>query len=238
MALDGCGLVCKYVLFFFNLIFALLGFLFLGLGLWLRFSSNTRRIFTIDVLDSTTFVTGVTVLIALGTVMLIVVTFGDFGTCNEKKWALQVFSVLLSFLTVAEIVCGVLAYSRRHEVGEYIAEFYMSMYGMYINSGDPAIGVTLTFVHNLLHCCGMTGVSLLEVAKNTCPKPDGILEHLVMPHCPGIITTVFDSKAPLMLGIFIGTAALLVIALVCAIILLREIKKGQVAVMAHYSTVY
>lgn len=36
------------------------------------------------------FVTGVTVLIVLGAVMLIVVTFGDYGACSEKRHALQV----------------------------------------------------------------------------------------------------------------------------------------------------
>lgn len=36
------------------------------------------------------FVSGVTVLIALGSVMLIVVMFGDYGACNEKRCALQV----------------------------------------------------------------------------------------------------------------------------------------------------
>lgn len=32
----------------------------------------------------------VTILIALGAVMLIVVVFGDYGACNEKRCALQV----------------------------------------------------------------------------------------------------------------------------------------------------
>ncbi|XP_071330530.1 CD9 antigen isoform X2 [Trachinotus anak] len=239
MALDGCGIVCKYILVIFNLIFAVVGFAFLGLGLWLRFSNNTRGIFGIDELNSSAFVIGVTVLIALGSVMLIVVMFGDYGACNEKRCALQVFSALLAILAGAEIVVGVLAYSRRYEVGVNMAEFYSSMYVLYVkNGGDPGIGVSLTFVHRMLHCCGVTGISLVELAKQTCPEPDGFLERIVMPSCPDVIANVFDSKAPLVMGIFLGTGALLITALVCTIILLQQIKKINRDITAYYSTVY
>ncbi|GAA6215537.1 CD9 antigen-like isoform X2 [Lates japonicus] len=238
MALDGCGLVCKYILVLFNIIFAVVGFALLGLGLWLRFSNNTRGIFEVEALNSSAFVVGVTVLIALGSVMLIVVVFGDYGACNEKRCALQVFSALLAILAGAEVVLGVLAYSRRYEVGASMAEFYTSMYALYVTNGDAAIGVTLKFVHEMLHCCGVTGAKLIEVVQSTCPKPDGFLEHIVMPNCPTVIATVFDSKASLVMGIFCGTGALLIIALVCSIILLKQIKKVNQEITTYYSTVY
>ncbi|XP_029364754.1 CD9 antigen isoform X2 [Echeneis naucrates] len=239
MALDGCGLACKYILFIFNLIFALVGFAFLGLGLWLRFSNNTRGIFEIETLNSSAFVVGVTVLIVLGTVMLIVVMFGDYGACNEKRYALQVFSVLLALLAGVEIVVGVLAYFRSETVGMNMAEFYTSMYILYVkNGGDPAIGVALTGIHKMLHCCGVTGISVIELAQQTCPKPDGFLEHIAMPNCPGIITSVFESKAPLVMGFFVGTGALLITALVCAAILMQQLKKISQDITSYYTTVY
>ncbi|XP_015247870.1 PREDICTED: CD9 antigen-like isoform X2 [Cyprinodon variegatus] len=238
MAIDGCGLVCKYILIIFNIIFAVVGFAFLGLGLWLRFSGSTRGIFEIDQLSSSTFVIGVTVLIVLGSVMLFVVAFGDYGACNEKKCALQVFSVLIFFLAIAEFVVGALAYSNSHEVGRRLGEFYVSLYTIYVNSQDPAIGVTLTFIHNSLHCCGMTGVSLIELVKQTCPKPDGFMEHIVMSNCPLTIVNVFESRAPLVMGIFVGTGALLITALVCAAVLLKQIKKEHQEITAYYSSVY
>ncbi|XP_038129703.1 CD9 antigen-like isoform X1 [Cyprinodon tularosa] len=225
MAIDGCGLVCKYILIIFNIIFAVVGFAFLGLGLWLRFSGSTRGIFEIDQLSSSTFVIGVTVLIVLGSVMLFVVAFGDYGACNEKKCALQVFSVLIFFLAIAEIVVGALAYSNSHEVGRRLGEFYVSLYTIYVNSQDPAIGVTLTFIHNSLHCCGMTGVSLIELVKQTCPKPDGFMEHIVMSNCPLTIVNVFESRAPLVMGIFVGTGALLTVAMICSGVLSSQIRR-------------
>ncbi|XP_037834568.1 CD9 antigen isoform X3 [Kryptolebias marmoratus] len=214
------------------------GFAFLGLGLWLRFSENTRAIFSIEDLNSSAFVIGVTVLIALGSIMLIVVVFGDYGACNEKRCALQVFSALLFFLAVAEIVVGVLAYSKRDMVGLRLGEFYTSLYGLYVASGDPAMTVTLAFIHNSLHCCGLTGVSVIEAVKQTCPAPNGIMEHFAMPSCPVTIASIFDSRASLVMGIFVGTGALLITALVCAIILLNQLKKVHQAVTSYYSAVY
>ncbi|XP_078125677.1 CD9 antigen isoform X1 [Sander vitreus] len=241
MALDGCGLFCKYTLFIFNLIFALLGFAFLGLGLWLRLSDSTRGIFQVEDFNSSAFVIAVTVLIALGSVMLIVVVFGDYGACNEKRCALQVFSALLTILAVAEIAIGVVAYSSKEQVGQHIVEFYGSLYFLYMKSGDPVIGATLTFIHKMLHCCGVTGVVVLELAQNTCPKADGFWEKIHQPNCPLLIADVFNRKAALVMGIFVGTGVLLIIALICSTTLSRKIRQSasspQYIILTHSTSV-
>ncbi|XP_056262959.1 CD9 antigen-like isoform X2 [Pseudoliparis swirei] len=238
MALDGCGLFCKYTLFILNLFFAGVGFAFLGIGLWLRFSDGTRGIFEIEALDSSDFVTAVTILIALGAVMLVVVVFGDYGACNEKRCALQVFCILVAILAVADVAVGVVGSNNEDSIGAHIVEFYASMYALYVKGGDPVIGVTLRFIHNLLHCCGVTGFKPFELVSDTCPPAESSFEKFKMPGCPAIILRVFDSKAELMLGIFIGTGALLVTALVCTVILLKQTKRDQQAVTAYYTTVY
>ncbi|KAL3054245.1 hypothetical protein OYC64_006551 [Pagothenia borchgrevinki] len=238
MALDGCGLLCKYTLFIFNLIFALVGFVFLGLGLWLRFSGSTRAIFEFEALNSSAFVIAVTILITTGSVMLIVVVFGDYGACNEKRCALKIFSVLVSFLAGAVVVFGVIAYSRKEEIGLRMGEFYSSIYLLYVANSDPVLAVTLTFIQKLLHCCGATGIPSLDFAKETCPKPDTIWEHIKMDACPGAIINVFNRNAPLVMGVFVGTGALLVVALVCSIVLLAQTKREQQEITARYTTVY
>ncbi|KAM9784526.1 CD81 antigen isoform X2 [Syngnathus typhle] len=236
MALDGCGLVCKYILIFFNVIFALLGFVLLGLGLWLRFSNNTRPIFDID--GSSTFVCGVIILIVLGTVMLLLVTIGDYGACSENRCALQLSSVLLSILAIALVCVGVVAYAQRQEVGMRVAEFYTSIYTLFAATGDAGLGVTLLFVHEMLHCCGVTGITMLELVKETCPRPQGFFEHIAMSTCPGVITDFFTSSAPMVMAIFIGTGALLIITLVCSIILLKQIKRNLLGYAVRYSAVH
>ncbi|XP_037112830.1 CD81 antigen-like isoform X3 [Syngnathus acus] len=207
MALDGCGFVCKYILILFNVIFAILGFVLLGLGLWLRFSNITRPIFYID--GSSTFVYAVIILILLGTVMLLLVTIGDYGPCSGKKCALQLSSVLLSILAIALVGVGVVAYAQRQKVGMWVAGFYIIIYTLFAATGDAGLGVTLLFVHEMLHCCGVTGITLLELVKETCPRPRGFFENIAMSTCPGAITDFFTSSAPRVMAIFFGTGALL-----------------------------
>ncbi|XP_029481500.1 CD9 antigen-like [Oncorhynchus nerka] len=225
MALDGCGQLCKCILILFNILFALVGFAMLGLGLWLRFSSETRGFFDID-LNTQQFVIGVSVLIALGAVILLVAVFGDYGACNENRTALGVFSCLLAILAGLEIGAGVFAYMRSDEVGEQLAKFYMTVYAQYVDKGgDPGLTVTLTMFHNVLHCCGLIG-ALDPLVQRTCPDT-GFLETFTLPACPTVIVNLFESKAPLVMGLFLGTAAMLIFALVCSSLLSKEIQRSQ-----------
>uniref|UniRef100_A0A8C7PZB3 Tetraspanin n=1 Tax=Oncorhynchus mykiss TaxID=8022 RepID=A0A8C7PZB3_ONCMY len=226
MALDGCGQLCKCILILFNILFALVGFAMLGLGLWLRFSSETRGFFNID-LNTQQFVIGVSVLIALGAVILLVAVFGDYGACNENRTALGVFSCLLAILAGLEIGAGVFAYMRSDEVGEQLAKFYLTVYAQYVDKGDPGLAVTLSMFHNVLHCCGLIG-ALDPLVKKTCPDT-GFLETFTLPACPTVIVNLFESNAPLVMGLFLGTAALLITALVCCSILMKQIKRSHLS---------
>ncbi|KAM9473282.1 CD9 antigen-like [Salvelinus alpinus] len=226
MALDGCGQLCKCILIIFNIIFALVGFAMFGLGLWLRFSSGTRGFFDID-LNTQQFVIGVSVLIVLGAVMLLVAVFGGCGACNENRNALAVFSCLLAILTGLEIGAGVLAYMRSDEVGKQLAKFYMTVYAQYVDKRDPGLAVTLSIFHNMLHCCGIIGAFDLLV-KKTCPETS-LLETFTLPACPTMIVNLFESKAPLVMGLFLGTAAMLITALVCCSILMKQIKRSHLS---------
>ncbi|KAK1878172.1 CD9 antigen [Dissostichus eleginoides] len=202
MALDGCGLLCKYTLFIFNLIFALVGFVFLGLGLWLRFSNSTRAIFEFEALNSSAFVIAVTVLIITGSVMLIVVVFGDYGACNEKRCALQIFSVLVTILAVAVVVLGVTANSSKEEIGLRMGEF------------------TLAY----MCCIWLTATQFLLSLSHSSKNCFTAVERLGDVACPGVIVDVFNVKAPLVMGVFVGTGALLLLALICSSTLAKKLK--------------
>ncbi|XP_008328552.1 CD9 antigen [Cynoglossus semilaevis] len=227
MAVEGCGVACKYILIVFNIIFAVLGFAFLGLGLWLRFGVGTGNTFESGSQDLSIYFVGATVLMTLGAVLLMVVVFGDYGACNEKQCPLIVFCALLVALAAAMVVFGALAYTRRQEVGDGLVEFYTGMYNQYANDGDPAIGVTLTAVHNMLNCCGVSGMPPVDMDKQTCSDK-----------CSQKIIGAFNSYSPLTMGIFLGTGALLITALVCAVILLIQIKRVNQEVSEYYSAVY
>ncbi|XP_034449059.1 CD9 antigen-like [Hippoglossus hippoglossus] len=219
MGLDGCGTVCVYVIVLFNIALAVAGSAFLALGLFLRFNVNTRVVFEIASLKSWVFVMDVKIIIVLGTFMLITALFGFIGSSSKKKWALETFSGLLSFLLFSAMALLGLTFWKSDAVAMNIMEFYISMYALY-DGVDPVIGTTLRIIHNLLHCCGVTGIGLIET---TCPKPSGFLEHFVMPNCPEKIAGFFDRKAPL-IGVLFALVFLLSVPLVCSSIICKKIR--------------
>nr|ACO10089.1 CD9 antigen [Osmerus mordax] len=224
MALYLCGQLCKVILIIFNIVFTLLGAAMLGLGLWLRFGADTQGLFD-DNFNTQQFVIGVIVLIVLGAVILVVAVFGVCGACSGSSGALTVFAIFLSMLCVSVIAAGVLAFKRSDEVGEQMAMFYATVYAKYLNTGDPSMTVTLTLMHNWFQCCGLVG-ALDILVKKTCPE-HSFTEFFTMPACPPAIVDLFKDKAPLVLGLFLGTAALLAILLVCISILVKEIKRTK-----------
>ncbi|XP_067088767.1 CD9 antigen-like isoform X2 [Osmerus mordax] len=199
MALDLCGQLCKVILIIFNIVFALIGAAMLGLGLWLRFGADTQGLFDVD-FNTQQFAIAVIVLIVLGAVILVVAVFGVCGACSGSSGALTV-------------------------VGEQMAMFYATVYAKYLNTGDPSMTVTLTLMHNWFQCCGLVG-ALDILVKKTCPE-HSFTEFFTMPACPPAIVDLFKDKAPLVLGLFLGTAALLAILLVCISILVKEIKRTK-----------
>ncbi|KAM6957875.1 CD9 antigen [Aplochiton taeniatus] len=224
MAVGGCGQLCKCILIFFNILFAIVGFAMLGLGLWLRFSADTRGFFNID-LNTQQFVIGVVILISLGAVMLIVAVFGDYGACNENRTALGRFCGLLAFLAGVDIAAGAYAFTSRYEIGFQMAEFYSTIYLKYVNTQDPGLAVTLSLFHNGLQCCGLVG-ALDPLVGNTCPKMNNFIQTFTFPACPPVIVKLFEANGPVVLGFFCGTAVLLIIAMVCSSILAKEIKRS------------
>ncbi|KAM4716410.1 CD9 antigen-like [Anableps anableps] len=177
VALDRCGIVCKYILSVFAIIFTVLGFASLVFGLWLNFQDNDRDMFNIpstdddkESIDSQAFDIVVYILVILGSVMVALGIFGEHAACNEKKIALQVFCVLLFLLAVAEITAGALAYTSRDKIGNKLGDLYVAVYKLHEKNKDESIAATLTFVHRSLHCCGAAEAQPVELVGKTCPN--------------------------------------------------------------------
>ncbi|XP_052406587.1 CD9 antigen [Carassius gibelio] len=219
--MDGCAQMCKCFLILFNFLFALVGFGLVALGMWLRFGAETRGFFDID-LNTAQFNIGVSVLVVTGCLMLVMAIIGDCGACNNSKAALGVFSGLLTVLIIIEIAAGVMAFMWSDRVSGELVNFYATIYAQYLNTRSPAQAVTLKLFHNTFDCCGVGG-SIEMFVRDTCPKAS-FLEKLMYSSCPSVIDEVFDANAPLVLGGFLGTAGIMLVALVCSCLLYGNLK--------------
>ncbi|XP_048847504.1 CD9 antigen isoform X2 [Brienomyrus brachyistius] len=224
MALGGCSQLCKCILILVNIVLGLIGFAIMALGLWVRFSAQTRGIFNVD-LNTTSFAIVVTLLIVLGALMMVISAFGNFGACNESKGALTVFVVLLSFLLTFTIAAGTLAIMKSEEVGKLLSDAYTTTYAQYVDKvGDPSMAIMLQFFHNMFDCCGILG-SIEPVVRETCPKK-GFLDSFSVPACPAVIASK-DYRSPAFMGGFFGMLALMLFALVCSLVLRKGISSSS-----------
>ncbi|XP_048015343.1 CD9 antigen-like isoform X2 [Megalobrama amblycephala] len=186
--------------------------------MWLRFGAETRGFFDID-LNTKQFTIGVAVLVVTGALMLLVAVIGDCGACNHSKSALGVFSGLLTFLIIIEIAAGVMAFMWSEKLSEELANFYNTIYTQYVITKSPGQAMTLKLFHNTFDCCGVD--RLIEVlVRDTCPEGN-FLKQLSFPRCPSVIRDMFKSSAPLVLGGFLGTAGIMLVALLCSSILYK-----------------
>uniref|UniRef100_A0A8C1YNI1 Tetraspanin n=1 Tax=Cyprinus carpio TaxID=7962 RepID=A0A8C1YNI1_CYPCA len=229
-AMDGCTQMCRVFLILFNFLFALVGLGLVGLGMWLRFGAETRGFFDID-LNTAQFNIGVMVLVVTGVLMLLVAIIGDCGACNNSKSALGVFSGLLTVLIIIEITAGVMAFMWSDRVSDELVNFYATIYAQYVNTQSSAQAVTLEFFNNAFDCCGVGG-PIEVIVRNTCPK-GSFLEQLTYSSCLGAIKDVFNSKAQLVLGGFLGTAGIMTLALVCSCVLQRHVSVSHASPPAY-----
>ncbi|KAF4116674.1 hypothetical protein G5714_004163 [Onychostoma macrolepis] len=218
--MDGCAQICKCFLILFNTLFALVGFGLVALGMWLRFGAETRGFFDID-LNTPEFNIGVIVLVVTGVLMLVMAVIGHCGACNNSRSALGVSSGLLSILIIMQIAAGVMAFVRSAQVSDELVYFYDTIYAQYLNTRSPAQAIILELFHNTFHCCGVS--ETIEVfVRHTCPG-GSFLKQISYSSCPGVIREVFNTKAPLVLGGFLGIAGVMMLVLVCSCVLQRYV---------------
>ncbi|XP_043943111.1 CD9 antigen [Protopterus annectens] len=108
------GVKCiKYLLFGFNFIFWLAGTAVLGIGLWLRFDSQTKSLFSNG--DSS-FYTGVYILIGAGALMMLVGFLGCCGAIQESTCMLGLFFMFLLIIFGVEIAAGIWGFANKEKV--------------------------------------------------------------------------------------------------------------------------
>ncbi|XP_059932974.1 CD9 antigen-like isoform X2 [Gadus macrocephalus] len=199
-----CGILCKYVILIFNILYTVVSLAFLGVGVWLRARYPDASSGSGDY-----------VLIAVGMVMLITAITGDIGGCGNMTSYLATFCVLLVVLMAAQLAL----YVQREKVDHRLVEFYVFLYAIYITAGDPVVGGTLRVIHYTMDCCGALGVVGVDPISHTCPEPSGFLDRFMSP-CPTVLLDVMGKGPPLAMGIFYGNAVLMVATLAAAGILL------------------
>ncbi|XP_072123436.1 tetraspanin-9-like isoform X3 [Mobula birostris] len=139
---SGCLCCLKYLMFVFNLIFWLCGCGLLGVGIWL---SATQGNFAV-LAPSLPSLSAANLVIAIGTIVMVVGFLGCLGSIKENK------CLLLS-------------------VAEYAREDLKSGLSLYNSNGNIGLTNAWNIIQNEYECCGVDNATDW-LAKGTTAVPD------------------------------------------------------------------
>ncbi|XP_036332330.1 CD63 antigen [Rhagoletis pomonella] len=134
----------KFTLFAFNAICAMMGVILIWFGSWLY--SNREEV---DVDNSEALIA--TVILVLGTVLVVMAFFGCVGTYTESKSMLISYAVILVILLVIQIFLVSISYTA---ASGSLSSGLQRGFDELWDKGHTNINTTLSFYEEWLHCCG------------------------------------------------------------------------------------
>ncbi|XP_071953754.1 tetraspanin-5-like [Antedon mediterranea] len=143
------SLFVKYLLFFANVLFWLLGIALIGAGAWAWYE---RGVF--DNLNQLTSVTidPVLLLIAPGGVIFVLAFAGCIGALRENISLLRFYSVILGVIFFSEVAVGVLAYVYRDKLETQVSDTIDNIIRNYRDNVD--LQDLIDFLQSYFQCCG------------------------------------------------------------------------------------
>lgn len=143
----------KYLLFVFNFLFFLTGFVLIGIGLWLNIEQDE-----FEGISDFNYISVGNVGIAAGAIIVIVAFFGCCGAITESRYMLLGFFLLLLLIFILEISAGIAAYVMRGEIKDELRK--------QLEERIPDLYYTETGIWNAMNaiqkefaCCGVNGIT-------------------------------------------------------------------------------
>ncbi|XP_074029720.1 CD63 antigen [Leptinotarsa decemlineata] len=226
------GMSCvKYLLFAFNLLFAISGIAILTVGVIVHVVYSHYSNFVYSSYQSTPLV-----LIGVGVVIFIITFFGCCGAVKENHCLVITYSVLLIVILMLELITGIVGYVKRSDVEMMLENKLNSTMNEYYINED--IKNTWDIAQHEAECCGMNGptdwyrVTGNDSLPHTCcpdTQDDGSCTMKTSNHytasCIDKLKFAFKKYGAIIGGVGIGIAALQLIGVMFACCLARSIRK-------------
>ncbi|XP_014277319.1 CD63 antigen [Halyomorpha halys] len=147
--MDSIGMSCiKYLLFLFNLLFAISGIVILTIGIMIQQKYSNYKIFIDEKLFSLPVI-----FIIVGVLIFIVAFFGCCGAIQESNYMLITFAALLCLIFFMEAAGGIGGYIMKEDIHEKLsAKMYNSLRNSYKYDIDNN---TWNALQVDLSCCGV-----------------------------------------------------------------------------------
>ncbi|XP_055602392.1 tetraspanin-6 [Uranotaenia lowii] len=236
--MDSCGTTfIKYLLFVFNLIFAVSGFILLIAGIIVLLDVNDYQHFIEDKLLAPPIV-----LIVVGAFVFLVASLGCYGAIKKSSKLLNAFAVFLIIVLLIEIAVGISAVAFKSDL-ENALERQLEKSIMRHNNADM---VAWNSVHKRMMCCGIEGPKdwydynnrtmppscckpdLIDFESNDCKNaPPLFMDRYYQEGCLMKLKELFDRNAVVLITIGFAIAAVQLLGVFFACWLSVAIKKER-----------
>jgi len=231
----------KYLLFVFNLVFAITGLALIIIGGIIQGLYSQY----LDFLGDQFFNTPI-LLVVVGCLIFVVTFFGCCGAIKEHYCMTMTFSALLVLIFLLEFGAGIAAYMLRNDVDTIVEKNMESSLSNYGKADYDGVTRTWDIVQHELKCCGAQeymdwknttyGENGNSVPDSCCitdadgcgigilATPDEASQRIYTAGCKDGFETLIEQNVAYIGSIGIGIALIQVIGVICACCLARTIK--------------
>lgn len=147
----GCGTsFVKYVLFFFNLVVALLGLAVIGVGVafllnWAPIKQELQTHLTV----------APWVFIVIGAIMFVIAFFGCCGAIRESHCMVVTYAIFLLVIIIMQVILAVLLFTYGDSIKDGLKKGIDGLWNK--RQHDPATNEVFNSIQAQLKCCGNDG---------------------------------------------------------------------------------
>ncbi|XP_077293189.1 tetraspanin 42Ed isoform X2 [Arctopsyche grandis] len=229
----GCGTsFVKYILFFFNLIFALCGLLILGSGVMLKLNITEFD----DLLDTNMNLMPIWCII-IGSIIFVIAFFGCCGAVRESHCMVVTYAVIMLIIIILQVVIGILIFVYIGNVDAVLRELMERTFKDSSN-GNAAAKEAFDSLQTHFQCCGINSAADYNfvVPVSCCANPSGVVESTLstcLPTqaysqgCAYVLTNFLKTAGKTVGGVAIGIAAVEVVGAIFALCLANSIKNAE-----------
>ncbi|XP_074428746.1 tetraspanin-8 [Larus michahellis] len=149
----GVSSCMKYSMFIFNFLFWVCGSIILGVSVWIRVSKDAQQ--ELDI-DSSLFA-GVDLLIAVGSIIMVLGFLGCCGAIKESRCMLLLFFIGLLLILILQVTGGILGAVYRSQIETSLNKTLLEDVKLLQNSSQEAKAFQEKFhkFQRKQQCCGL-----------------------------------------------------------------------------------
>jgi|UniRef100_A0A250XWT2 tetraspanin-8 len=232
---SGC---IKYSMFIFNFFFWVCGTLILALAIWIRVSEDGKEILTSSGDSSANPFVAVNILIAVGSIIMVLGFLGCCGAVKESRCMLLLFFIGLLLILLLQVAAGILGAAFKSESSRILNETLYADVKLLSETSDNGkeFREALTLFQKEFQCCGLVkgaadwGNNFQQISQsckctnnvqNSCIQYESTFVYNQT--CLSLIKDLVEKHIIIVIGIAFGLAVIEILGLVFSMVLYCQI---------------